>query len=196
MIEYIRGAFTDLKPTYIIVEAGGVGYVLQISLHSYGKLLGNESGKVYAHQVIREDEHLLYGFSAPEERDIFRALISVNGVGPAIARMMLNSHSPEAIRDAIVSGNLPLLKSVKGIGPKSAQRLIVELQDKLGKLTPETAAAAAMVKTAVLEEAIAAMTLLGIQRAQAEKALTRVSSEHTGEPLTIEELLKRALKIV
>ncbi len=133
MYEFIKGRLTEKTPTYAVIETGGIGYLLNISLHTYSQLKEDENCKLLIHMVVREDAMLFFGFTTAEERDLFRHLISVSGVGPNTARMILSSIQPPEIIQAIVQGNAPLLQSIKGIGSKTAQRLIVELKDKLSK---------------------------------------------------------------
>ena len=132
MYEYIKGIISSLTPAGVVVEAGGLGYFLHISVNTYSRLKGNENSKLFLHQVVREDAQLLYGFADQEERDFFRLLISVNGIGASIAIMMLSSYSPEDLSSAIVTDNVNLLKGIKGIGAKTAQRVIIDLKDKVG----------------------------------------------------------------
>ena len=133
MIDYIRGSVTELTPTFLVIETGGIGYLVNISLSSFSKLEGRKEFRILIHEVIREDAHQLFGFADNEEREIFRHLISVSGVGANTARMMLSSLSPAEIEKAIMSSDVNVLKGVKGIGLKTAQRIIIDLKDKMGK---------------------------------------------------------------
>jgi Holliday junction DNA helicase RuvA len=133
MLDYIKGEITELTPTHVILEQNGIGYEINITLFTYSKLQGLNPCKIFLHQVIREDAHLLFGFSSPEERKIFRLLISVSGVGANTARMILSSMSSNEVQQAIAEGNVNLLQSIKGIGAKSAQRIIIDLKDKVIK---------------------------------------------------------------
>jgi Holliday junction DNA helicase RuvA len=194
MIEYIEGNFTIKTPTYIVVDAGGVGYKMNVSLHTYEKVANMNGGRLLAHPVYREDTQDLFGFFSESERELFRQLISISGVGPNTARMMLSSLAPDDLRRAIIRGDVSLIKTVKGVGPKSAQRIVVELQDILTKTTaPEVASS--LPKSRAAEEALAAMTMLGFTRMQAEKAISGILREQNGE-LTVEELIKQALKTI
>jgi holliday junction DNA helicase RuvA len=194
MIEYIEGEFTIKTPTYIVVDAGGVGYKMNVSLHTFEKIGDKKGGRLLAHPVYREDTQDLFGFHSESERELFRQLISISGVGPNTARMMLSSLSPDDLRRAIIRGDVSLIKTVKGVGPKSAQRIVVELQDVLKKTSsPEIASTMPHSRTA--EEALAAMTMLGFSRAQAEKAVSGVLREQKEES-TVEELIKQALKTI
>ena len=138
MYEFIKGTISGLTPAGVVIETGGIGYFLHISVNTYSRINGNENSKLFLHEVVREDAHLLYGFADKDERDFFRMLISVNGIGSAIAIMMLSSYVPDDLRNAILTENVNLLKSIKGIGAKTAQRVIIELKDKVGKgVTPD-----------------------------------------------------------
>ena len=191
MFEYIKGTISGLTPAGVIVEAGGVGYFLHISVNTYSRLKGIENSKLFLHQVVREDAHLLYGFSEQDERDFFRLLISVNGIGAAIAIMMLSSYLPEDLRDAILSENVNLLKGIKGIGAKTAQRVIIELKDKVGK----GVASDKIFKSGnqiVRNEALSALEMLGFNKKAVEKSIDQIMASKPD--LTVEQLLKIALK--
>jgi Holliday junction DNA helicase RuvA len=192
MIDYVEGILTYKSPTYVVIDVQGLGYQLNISLHTYEKVMNLDRTRLFAHQVIKEDAHQLYGFADHDERTLFRQLISISGVGPNTARMMLSSLSPSELSQAIIRGDLALIKSIKGIGPKSAQRIIIELQDVLKKTGAEEVAAISD-KTRIIDEALAAMVMLGFQKNMAEKAIAKIIREHNGQ-LTIEELIKQALK--
>jgi Holliday junction DNA helicase RuvA len=194
MIAYIEGPLVVKSPTYVIIDVQGIGYHIHISLYAYEKIANLDRGRLLIHQVIREDAHLLFGFYAEEERELFRHLISISGIGPNTARMALSSLSPEEMKRAIIRGDISLIKSIKGIGPKSAQRIIVELQDVLKK-TSEGELTVVSEKTKLLDEALMAMTMLGIQKAMAEKAIAKVLRDHPGQ-ISIEELIKQALKSI
>jgi len=191
MFEYIKGTISGLTPAGVVVEAGGVGYFLHISVNTYSRLKGIENSKLFLHQVVREDAHLLYGFSEQDERDFFRMLISVNGIGAAIAIMMLSSYLPEDLRDAILSENVNLLKGIKGIGAKTAQRVIIELKDKVGK----GVASDKIFKSGnqiVRNEALSALEMLGFNKKAVEKSIDQIMASKPD--LTVEQLLKIALK--
>ena len=196
MIEYLKGKITDLTPTYCVVECGGVGYGINITLLDYDVLnndKGNNEGKLYIHESIREDAHDLYGFVSREARETFRMLIGVSGVGPNTARLILSSLTVDQLRNAISSGNEASLKAVKGIGGKTAQRIIVDLKDKikgvalaLNESTP--------VSGASFDDAAAALVMLGFTMSQSQKVLTKVFSK---EPtLSTEQAIKLALKML
>jgi Holliday junction DNA helicase RuvA len=191
MIDYIKGTITQITPAFITIETGGVGYFINISLTTFSKLEGKNEYKILVHEVIREDAHLLYGFADMEEREIFRFLISVSGVGAATARMMLSSLSPAEIERAIIGSEVDVLKSVKGIGLKTAQRIIVDLKDKLGKQSG-TGEIFAFPDNTKREEALSALVMLGFAKSAVSKVLDRILREEKN--LSVEGLIKRALK--
>lgn len=191
MIDYIKGKITELTPAYLIVENGGIGYFASISLSTYSKLEGKEESRIFVHEVIREDSHQLFGFAEKEERDIFRLLISVTGVGAATARMMLSSLSPAEIEKAILGSDINTLKGVKGIGLKTAQRIVVDLKDKLGKQSG-TGEIFAFTDNTKREEALSALVMLGFGKSAVAKVLDTIIRKE--KSLTVEEMIKRALK--
>jgi Holliday junction DNA helicase RuvA len=191
MFEYIKGAVTTLKPSHIILEANSVGYFIHISLNTYTQLSGRESVKLFIHQVIREDAHLLYGFSTETERELFRMLISVSGIGSNTAIMMFSSLSPDEIRNAILNENVNLLKSVKGIGIKTAQRVIIDLKDKVVK-TPPGEQIVNTTDNTLRNEALSALVMLGFMKKPAEKELDKILAAQPN--LTVENVIKLALK--
>ena len=191
MIDYIKGEIARITPTYLIMETGGIGYLINISLTTFSRLETMKEFKVLIHEVIREDSHQLFGFAEDEERDIFRSLISVSGVGANTARMMLSSLSPGEIEKAILGSDVNLLKSVKGIGLKTAQRIIVDLKDKLGKHTG-TGEIFAFADNTKREEALSALVMLGFAKSAVSKILDKIVREEKN--LTVEDLIKRALK--
>jgi len=191
MYEFIKGTISGLTPAGVVVETGGIGYFLHISVNTYSRINGNEHCKLFLHQVVREDAHLLYGFGDKDERDFFRMLIAVNGIGAAIAIMMLSSYLPDDLRNAILTENVNLLKSIKGIGAKTAQRVIIELKDKVGK----GGASDKIFKTGdsvVRNEALSALEMLGFNKKAVENSLDQIIAAQPG--LTVEQLLKVALK--
>lgn len=192
MINHIKGKLTYKSPTHIVVEAGGVGYFINISLHTFSQIGDDEQILIYTHLNIREDAHVLYGFFDETERRLFTHLISVSGIGPNTARMMLSSISPLEIQDAIVRADVPLIQRIKGIGPKSAQRLVLELQDKLKKEGSDTLLSAPLNNT-TRDEALSALIMLGFAKNTAEKALDQVIKSE-GTQLSVERLIKSALK--
>jgi Holliday junction DNA helicase RuvA len=191
MIDYIKGNITQITPTFISIETGGIGYSINISLTTFAKLEGKNDYKILIHEVIREDSHQLFGFADKEERDIFRSLISVTGVGAATARMMLSSLSPVEIEKAIIGSDVNLLKSVKGIGLKSAQRIIVDLKDKLGKQAG-SGEIFTFTDNTRREEALSALVMLGFAKSAVLKVLDKIIREEKN--LTVEDLIKKALK--
>jgi Holliday junction DNA helicase RuvA len=192
MIHHIRGRLIFKSATHIVVEALGVGYDINISLHTYGQLGDSEEVMIYTHLNIREDAHVLYGFKEESERSLFSHLISVSGIGPNTARMMLSSMSPAEIQEAIIRGDVPVIQRIKGIGPKSAQRLILELQDKLKKQGPDSLLSLPKSNTS-REEALSALIMLGFAKNAAEKALDQVQKAE-GAVLGVENWIKMALK--
>ena len=192
MFEYIDGKLTFKCPTYIVVETGGIGYHINISLNTYSSLGDAERCKVYTWVHIKEDAHTLYGFADEGERRLFLHLISVSGIGPNTGRMMLSSITPTEIQTAIVNGDLPLIQRIKGIGVKSAQRLVLELQDKLKKEGTGSLIAAPLNNT-VREEALSALLMLGFTRQPAEKAIDNAVKNGSMD-LTVEGMIKIALK--
>ncbi len=191
MIEYIKGTITQSNPTFITVEAYGIGYFINISVNTFSRLENRSEMKILIHEVIREDIHSLYGFADSAERDIFRHLISVSGVGANTARMMLSSVSPGEIEKAILGSDVDLLKSVKGIGLKTAQRIIVDLKDKLGKQAGSGEIFTVSDNTK-RDEALSALVMLGFAKSAVSKVLDKIVREERN--LTVEDLIKRALK--
>ena len=193
MIDYIKGQITSLTPTEVILETYGIGYRILISLQTYEDLNGKKDATVYIHHYLREDEELYYGFASRDERELFRLLISVSGIGASTARMMLSSMSSEEIRNAIIAEDINKIKSIKGIGLKSAQRLILELKDKVvkggGSDTPALFSSASNTHT---DEAVTALVMLGFTKANVTKAVSAVLKEKP--TATLEEIIKLALK--
>jgi Holliday junction DNA helicase RuvA len=191
MLEYIKGSVITLSPAGIVLEAGEIGYFVHISLTTYSQLHGIEKAKLFLHQVIREDAHILYGFFEQSERELFRLLISVNGIGANTAIMMLSSHKPEELQHAILNENVGLLKNIKGIGIKTAQRVIIDLKDKIGK----SAAGDLLFRSSenpVRSEAVAALEMLGFNKKAVEKLVDQVLTEQPA--IAVENLIKLALK--
>ena len=193
MIDYIKGQIDTLSPTEVTLETYGIGYRILISLQTYEGLNGNKEAKVYIHHYLREDEELYYGFASKDERELFRLLIGVSGIGASTARMMLSSLTSDEIRNAILAEDINKMKSIKGIGLKSAQRLILELKDKVSKgggtdnstlFTPAS--------NPSVDEATTALVLLGFTKANVTKAVTAVLKEKPDAAL--EEIIKLALK--
>lgn len=196
MIEYLKGELTELSPTQCVLECGGVGYGINITLIDYDNLNSNSSGqleKLYIHESIREDAHDLYGFVTKEARETFRLLIGVSGVGPNTARLILSSLTVSQLEDAIINGNELSLKSVKGIGGKTAQRIIVDLRDKI-KGTSSSLNKVETLAGASFEDAVSALVMLGFTMAQSRKVMAKIYSEQPN--LATEQAIKRALKML
>jgi Holliday junction DNA helicase RuvA len=191
MITQLKGRLVEKNPTHIIVDCNGVGYLLHISLHTFGLLPNDELLTVYTHLSVKEDSHTLFGFSSKVEREIFRLLISVSGVGASIARTMLSSMNPQEVQQAIASGNVAVIQSVKGIGAKTAQRLILDLKDKVLK-TFDLDENTLLSDNTFKEEALSALEVLGFARKISEKVLDRILQQ--APSLSVEELIKKALK--
>lgn len=192
MYAYIDGKLTFKCPTYVVIEAGGVGYHINISLNTYALLQDKERCKLYTWLHVKEDGHTLYGFFEEGERKLFLHLISVSGIGPNTGRMILSSITPTEIQTAIIKGDVPLIQRIKGIGPKSAQRMILELQDKLKKEGPDSLISMPQHTTAK-DEALSALIMLGFTKNLAEKALDS-AVKSSDENLLVEQLIKIALK--
>ena len=190
MYDYISGTVAELTPAYAVVDAGGVGYFLNISLETYSAVEHAAQAKLFVHHVVREDAQLLYGFATRVERELFRLLIGVSGVGGNTARTILSTYSPAELQNIISAGNAVLLKNVKGLGLKTAQKIIVELSGKLTGL--ETGASAAVAGSERVEEALAALNMLGFSTAAAEKVLRSVLRANPAA--STEELVRLALK--
>lgn len=191
MITQIRGRLVEKNPTYVVVDCSGVGYLLHISLQTFTSLPDEEATLLYTYLSIREDAHTLYGFASKTEREVFKLLISVSGVGPSIARTMLSSMTSEEVQNAIASENVALIQSVKGIGAKTAQRVIVDLKDKIIK-TFDIDEVSSVSNNTNKEEALSALEVLGFNRKQADKVITNLLKETPQS--TVEELIKSALK--
>ncbi|MBE6215656.1 MAG: Holliday junction branch migration protein RuvA [Bacteroidales bacterium] len=193
MIDYIKGQLTEINPTEAIVETSGIGYRILISLQTYEGLNGRNDVKIYIHHYIREDEELYYGFASKDERELFRLLISVSGIGASTARMMLSSLTSDEIRNAIIAEDINKIKSIKGIGLKSAQRLILELKDKVIKGGgSESSVLFSSTSNAATEEAVTALVMLGFTKANVTKAVNAVLKEKP--EASLEEIIKLSLK--
>ncbi len=191
VFEYISGKLVDVSPAAAIIDRSGLGYFVKISLNTYSRIRKEDEVKLFIHEVIREDSHDLFGFYEPAERELFRLLVTVNGVGANTARMMLSSFPPSDLQKAIISEDVNLIKSVKGIGAKTAQRVIIDLKDKLGKVGESSQIFAGMDNT-VREEALSALVMLGFGKSETVKVLDKLL---TSEPdLGVEVLVKTALK--
>jgi Holliday junction DNA helicase RuvA len=191
MITHIKGKLIEKHPTYVIVECNGIGYWLNISLNTSSQISENEAIFLYTHLLVKEDSHTLFGFTTKTEREIFRMLISVSGVGPSIARIMLSSMTTDEIQHAIGSGKVSIIQSVKGIGAKTAQRVIIDLKDKILKSYTIDEDSFDRNNT-TKEEALSALEVLGFTNKQSEKVLDKILMEDTSVPLEI--LIKKALK--
>lgn len=191
MITHIEGKLVEKTPAYAIIDCGGVGYMIHISLNTFSKIGANENCRLFTHLAIKEDAHTLYGFADQSERHLFRQLISVSGVGAATARMILSSLSPSEITQAILTGNVAVLKSIKGIGEKSAQRIIIDLKGKLGK--EDTGVDFTITShNKSRDEALSALVMLGFAKHIAEKAVDKAL--RTEASASVEQLVKVALK--
>jgi Holliday junction DNA helicase RuvA len=191
MYEFIRGTIIERNPANIVIETAGVGYFINISLNTYSKLGPKREEILFLHQVVREDAHVLYGFADKDERTLFRNLISVNGVGANTAIMMLSSLNPDEVVAAITTENVAILKGVKGIGAKTAQRIIIDLKDKLGKLH-ETDQILLSPNNTIRNEALSALVMLGFVKRDAEKSVSTILKEQPDA--TVESVIKQALK--
>jgi Holliday junction DNA helicase RuvA len=193
MYEFIEGEFVEKSPAHIIVRAEHLAYYIHISVFTYSQISSLTEGRIYLHFVVREDAQMLYGFSSREEREIFRLLISVSGVGTNTARLILSSLNPGEVTQAILAGNVSILQGIKGIGAKSAQRIIVDLKDKVGKGAGIDELFFTKDNT-TREEALSALVALGFPKKTVEKILTRILSEQP--ELSVEEIVKAALKFM
>ncbi|MDR1122249.1 MAG: Holliday junction branch migration protein RuvA [Dysgonamonadaceae bacterium] len=195
MLDFIKGEIVELNPASVVVNVGGLGYVAQISLYTYSALNGSKEAKVYVYEAIREDAHLLFGFIDKRERELFLLLISVSGVGANTARVILSSLNPKELESAISSGNSNALKAVKGIGAKTAERIIIDLKDKV-KLSGSDDLSISPTTTNDITsvEAIAALVMLGFNQAASQKVVSRIVKENPD--ITVERLIKLALKML
>lgn len=191
MIEHLNGRLVEKHPTYLVVDCGGVGYFVNISLNTFAQVPDQENIRIYTHLQVKEDSHTLFGFADKTEREIFRLLISVSGIGSSTARTMLSSMSPEQVRDAIAAADVALIQSIKGIGAKTAQRVILDLKDKILKIYNLQEVSTDSNNTN-REEALSALEVLGFARKQSEKAVDQVLSQDPS--LSAENIIKRALK--
>ncbi len=191
MITHIRGKLVEKNPTYAIIECNGVGYLLHISLNTFSKIPDSEAVLLFTHLSIREDAHTLFGFADKTEREIFKLLISVSGVGPSIARTMLSSMTTEQIQQAIGSEDIATIQSVKGIGAKTAQRVVIDLKDKILK-TYELQEDSINTNNTIKEEALSALEVLGFTRKQVGKMVQRIL--HESPSISLENIIKQALK--
>ncbi len=191
MINHLKGKLIEKNPTHVVIECAGVGYFVNISLHTYSEIKDEENIHLYTHLQIKEDAHTLFGFAEKSEREIFRLLLSVSGIGSSTARTMLSSLSPMQVRDAIASGNVPAIQAVKGIGAKTAQRVILDLRDKILKVY-DIGQVSVNPNNTTKEEALSALEVLGFVRKHAEQAVNKVVSQDPA--LSVEEIIKLSLK--
>lgn len=194
MIDYIKGEITELTPASVTLECGGIGYLINISLNTYSALNGENAAKVYIYESIREDAHVLFGFAEKRERELFLHLISVSGVGPSTTRVILSSMNFKEIESAIISENVAVLQSIKGIGAKTAQRIIVDLKDKIKYTETNTAndISATTLVSGIGTEAVSALVMLGFTRVNSQKVVSKIVKESPSMP--IEAIIKEALK--
>lgn len=196
MYEYLEGTIAELTPAYAVVDVGGVGYMVNISLGTYSHFEHAERGRFYVHYVVREDAQLLYGFATKSERELFRLLIGVSGVGGGTARMILSTYSPDELSSIIRSENAPLLKNVKGLGLKTAQKIIVDLRDKVLGIDPSAESAGKLASASagseLFNEALAALAMLGFARSSSEKTVLGVIKDNP--TASVEQVIKLSLK--
>ena len=191
MIHHLKGKLVEKNPTNIVVECSGVGYFVNISLHTYSKISDSENIQIYTHLQVKEDSHTLFGFAEKSEREIFRLLLSVSGIGSSTARTMLSSLTPAQIRDAIASGDVPTIQSIKGIGAKTAQRVILDLKDKILKIYNIDEVSLNSNNTNK-DEALSALEVLGFARKQIERVIDKVLAQDSS--LSVEDIIKQTLK--
>ncbi|WP_286859603.1 MULTISPECIES: Holliday junction branch migration protein RuvA [Sphingobacterium] len=191
MYEYFNGKLAYKAPTHVVIDVSGIGYYVHISLYTFSQIKDQENCKLFISLQVREDSHTLYGFATEGEKKLFENLISVSGIGPNTGRMILSSNTPDEIQSAIVNGQVALIQKIKGIGPKTAQRLILELQDKLKKQGVETLSTTIQSQS-VPDEALSALVMLGFNKAAAEKVLNTILK--TEANLSVEDMIKLALK--
>ena len=193
MYEFIEGEIVEKTPAHLVIKAGPLAYYIHISVYTYTHVNSSPPRRIFLHYVVREDAHLLYGFSTREERELFRALISVSGIGANTARLILSSQTPEEVTHSILSGNVAALQAIKGIGAKSAQRIIVDLKDKVGKGVEIDQLFRHQDNTGK-EEALSALVALGFPKKMVEKSVGKILSQQ--ENLSVEEIVKAALKMM
>ncbi|MCR5298092.1 MAG: Holliday junction branch migration protein RuvA [Paludibacteraceae bacterium] len=194
MLDYISGKIADLTPTEVVIDNGGIGYCINIALPTYSLLMGQKETKLYVYELLREDVHQLYGFAEKSDRELFLLLIGVNGVGANTARVIMSSLTPQEMRDAIVRENVRALKNVKGIGTKTAERIVVELKDKIGKLKIAGSQPQMMGQAAEAEEAVDALVMLGFNRQNSQKAVEKAIQQNPGAK--VGEIVKLAMRLM
>ncbi|MET7029715.1 Holliday junction branch migration protein RuvA [Sediminicola luteus] len=191
MVTHLKGKLVEKNPTHVVIECSGVGYFVNISLHTFSKIGDSESIMLFTHLQVKEDSHTLFGFAEKSEREIFRLLLSVSGIGSSTARTMLSSLSPGQVRDAIALGDVPTIQGIKGIGAKTAQRVILDLKDKILKIYDIDEVSATSNNTNK-DEALSALEVLGFVRKHAEKVVDKVLGQDPS--LSVENIIKLALK--
>lgn len=193
MITHLNGKLVEKNPSYLIIEAGGVGYFVNISLQTYSQLGNEENCKIFTYLSVKEDSHTLYGFAESQERELFKQLISVSGVGTNTARMMLSSMTSSELVSSIASNNITSITSIKGIGAKTAQRIVLDLKDKILKAGNNTDNNSAMMNNTIKNEALSALVVLGFDKKMAEKVINQIT--HAEPQITdVQELIKKSLK--
>ncbi len=193
MIAYVKGPIAHKNPTYIIVEAGGIGYKIHVSLYTYARIEALETVKILTYLHIKEDSHTLFGFADASERTLFIQLLSVSGVGPNTTRILLSTMTPEEVRSAIIGENVEAFKKVKGVGPKTAKRIILDLKDKILKDSGDVPLSVNPRDNTLRDEALSALVGLGFSKISVQKVLNKILKEQVGIG-TVEELIKLALK--
>ncbi len=191
MIHHLKGKLVEKNPTHVVVECNGIGYFVNISLNTFSNITDSESIQLFTHLQIKEDSHTLFGFYEKSEREIFRLLLSVSGIGSSTARTMLSSMAPIQVRDAIATGNVAAIQSVKGIGAKTAQRVILDLKDKVLKIY-DIDEVSAISNNTNKDEALSALEVLGFMRKQSEKIVDKILSQDAS--LSVEDIIKLSLK--
>ncbi len=194
MFAYIEGIINEKNPAYIIIDCKGIGYFINISLHTYSGVPDSGPVKLFTHLAIKEDAHILYGFSTINEKELFKNLIMVSGVGPNTARVILSSHAPDDIKKAILENDAGVLQSVKGIGAKTAQRIVVDLKDKLKKEIYTKDEILTTSDNTTQNEALSALIMLGFAKNTIEKVINKIINSDKGKNLSAEALVKEALK--
>ncbi len=194
MIAFIEGEITEINPAYVVINCNGVGYMLQISLNTFSAIQNKKQVRLHSEFIVREDSQTLYGFITTDERTLFRHLISVNGVGPNTARMILSSMTVDELSMAIVSNDVAALQSVKGIGAKSAQRIVLDLKDKLEKQGVVATENITPVNNTIRQEALSALVMLGYNKIAAQKTLNQIIKNNPIASASVEQLIKEALK--
>jgi holliday junction DNA helicase RuvA len=195
MYAYLQGKFTFKNPAQVYVDVNGIGFEVNISLHTYTQIQPLDAGRLFTHLQVKEDGHVLFGFFEKEEKELFVQLISVSGIGAATARMMLSHLKPDELASAILLGNIKLLESIKGIGKKTAERLVLELKDKLGKNAIATPNIVAVAGNSLQADALNALVALGIPAVQADKTIQKIKVQHP-EISNLEQFIKKALQAI